>query len=190
MGLVLFGSHAIFLGAFDPRVKVVVAQVPGLDVVGTLIAIAGREGFLGFLGPLADDHVRRNAGAPSAPFPVVAPDGQPSVLATPDWYEWFTASRSYARTGSITRPSRAWHAPRSTRRARSSTSVAPKPLLIVAAVRDSLVPIDLVRSTFARAGEPKELVELDCGHFEVYPGGTHHEVAADAATEWFTAHLA
>jgi cephalosporin-C deacetylase-like acetyl esterase len=26
------GAHAVFLGAFDPRVKVVVAQVPGLDV--------------------------------------------------------------------------------------------------------------------------------------------------------------
>ena len=90
------GAHAIFLGAFDPRVKVVVAQVPGLDVVGTLIAVAGREGFDGYLPVLVEDHARRNAGEPSAPFPVVAPDGQPSVLATPDSYEWFMASRSKA----------------------------------------------------------------------------------------------
>ena len=40
-------AHTIFLGAFDPRVKVVVAQVPGLDVVMTLISIAGLEGFDG-----------------------------------------------------------------------------------------------------------------------------------------------
>ncbi len=90
------GAHAVFLGAFDPRVKVVVSQVPGLDVVGTLIAIAGREGFVGYLGALADDHARRNAGEPSAPIPVVAPAGEPSVLATPDSYDWFIASRSYA----------------------------------------------------------------------------------------------
>ncbi len=90
------GAHAIFLGAFDPRVKVVVSQVPGLDVVGTLVKIAGREGFLSYLGPLAEDHARRNNGEPSAPFAVVAPEGEPSVLATPDSYEWFTASKSYA----------------------------------------------------------------------------------------------
>jgi X-Pro dipeptidyl-peptidase (S15 family) len=31
------GAHVIFLGAFDPRVKVVVSQVPGLDVFSHLI---------------------------------------------------------------------------------------------------------------------------------------------------------
>jgi hypothetical protein len=47
----------------------------------------------------------------------------------------------------------------------------------------------LVRDAFRRAGEPKKLVELDCGPFEVYPGGSHHDAAADAATEWFTTHV-
>ena len=59
----------------------------------------------------------------------------------------------------------------------------------MAAVDDSLVPIHLVRDTLGRAGAPKELVELDCGHFDVYPDGTHHDAASDAATEWFTTHL-
>ena len=72
MGVVVFGCGTISLGTFDPRVNVVVSQVPGLDVVGTLIAIAGREGVDGYLGALVDDHARRNAGGPSAPFPVVA----------------------------------------------------------------------------------------------------------------------
>ena len=69
------GGHAVFLGAFDPRVKAIVAQVPGLDVIDVLITLAGREAFLGYLSALVDDHVRRNAGEPSAPIPVVAPAG-------------------------------------------------------------------------------------------------------------------
>jgi fermentation-respiration switch protein FrsA (DUF1100 family) len=183
------GAHAIFLGAFDPRVKVVVAQVPGLDAVGTLIAIAGREGFDGYLPVLAEDHARRNAGERSAPFPVVAPGGEPSVLATEDSYEWFMASRSEApnwfNQTTLESVSRAAEYKASA----FIELVAPKPLLLVAAVNDSLVPIELVRDAFGRAGEPKKLVELDCGHFDVYPGGTHHEEAAGAAQEWFTTHL-
>ncbi len=183
------GAHAVFMGAFDPRVKVVVSQVPGLDVVGTLISIAGRDGFVGYLGLLADDHARRNAGEPSASIPVVAPEGEPCVLSTPDSYEWFMASRSYAPNwlNHTTLESVA-------RAAEYKASafidlVAPNPLLIVAAVQDGLVPIGLVRDAFERAGEPKKLIELDCGHFDVYPGGTHHDAAAKAATEWFTTHL-
>lgn len=183
------GAHAIFLGAFDPRVNVVVAQVPGLDTVGTLIAMGGREGFDGFLPVLAEDHARRNAGEPSAPLQVVAPGGEPSVLATPDSYEWFMASRSDApnwlNQTTLESVSRAAEYKASA----FIELIAPKPLLVVAAVNDSLVPIELVRDAFGRAGEPKKLVELDCGHFDVYPGGTHHDDAAGAAQEWFTSHL-
>ena len=134
------GAHAIFLGAFDPRVKAVVAEVPGLDVVGTLVAIAGREGFDGYLPVLVEDHARRNAGEPSAPFPVVAPDGEPSVLATPDSYEWFMASRSYApnwlNQTTLESVSRAAEY----KAAAFIDLVAPKPLLVVAAVNDKSGP--------------------------------------------------
>jgi hypothetical protein len=58
-------------------------------------------------------------------------------------------------------------------------------LLVVAACERQLIPIDLVRDAFGRAGEPKKLLELECGHFDVYPGGTHHEDAVSAAEEWF-----
>jgi fermentation-respiration switch protein FrsA (DUF1100 family) len=183
------GAHAVFLGAFDPRVKVVVSQVPGLDVVGTLVAVAGREGLAGYLGPLAEDHARRNAGEASAPIPVVAPEGEPCVLATPDSYEWFMASRSHAPNwlNQTTLESVARAA--EYKAGAFIDLIAPKPLLVVAAVADSLVPIELVRDALSRAGEPKKLIELDCGHFDVYPGGTHHDAAAGAATEWFTTHL-
>jgi uncharacterized protein len=184
------GAHAIFMAAFDPRVKVVVSQVPSLDVVATLVSIAGREGFLSYLGPLADDHTRRNSGEPSAPFPVVAPEGEPSVLATPDSYDWFTRSKSSAPNW-LNQTTLESVARASEYRASAFIDlVAPKPLLMVAAVQDGLIPIEVVREAFGRAGEPKKLLELDCGHFELYPGGTHHDEASKAETEWFTTHLA
>jgi fermentation-respiration switch protein FrsA (DUF1100 family) len=59
---------------------------------------------------------------------------------------------------------------------------------LLAGTNDSLVPIAQLRSAFARAGEPKRLVEVDCGHFDFYPGAPHYERAVSEAAAWFTKH--
>lgn len=183
------GAHALFLGALDPRVKVIAAQVPAVDVIRTFISVVGRTTVDAYLVMMADDHANRNDGNPSAPIPVVAPPGEPCVLATEDSYEFFTASApdapNWLNRTSLESVSRAAEY----KPAAFIDLIAPKPLLVVAAVHDSLVPIDDVREAVGRAGEPKKLIELDCGHFDVYPGGSHHDAAASAATEWFTTHL-
>jgi fermentation-respiration switch protein FrsA (DUF1100 family) len=184
------GGHAVFIGAFDPRVKVIVAQVPGLDVVDVLMTLAGREAFLGYLGALVDDHARRNAGEPSAPLPVVAPAGELSVFPTSDAYEFFTRSAADAPNWLNQTTFESVARAAEYKPAAFIDLVAPKPLLLIGAIDDSIIPIAQIRAAFARAGEPKKLIELPCGHFEVYPGGTHHDEAADAATQWFTTHLA
>jgi fermentation-respiration switch protein FrsA (DUF1100 family) len=184
------GGHAVFIGAFDPRVKTVVAQVPALDLADVLMTLAGREAFLGYLSALADDHARRNAGEPSMPIPVVAPVGELSVLPTPDSYEFFTRSAADAPNWLNQTTFESVARAAEYKPAAFIDLIAPKPLLLIAAIDDSIIPIAQLRSAFARAGEPKKLIELPCGHFEVYPGGTHHDEAADAATEWFTTHLA
>jgi poly(3-hydroxyalkanoate) synthetase len=55
-------------------------------------------------------------------------------------------------------------------------------------VMHAIVPPDAIRSGFARAGEPKRLLEIEGGHYSVYVGPGADE-AARAATEWFTEHL-
>jgi hypothetical protein len=35
-------------------------------------------------------------------------------------------------------------------------------------LRDSVIAPEVQPEVFKRAGEPKELLELDCGHFDVY----------------------
>ena len=179
------GGHAMFVGAMDPRVKAVVAQAPAIDIARSLISLAGKDGFDAYLSLLAGDHAARNAGEPGGRIPVVAPEGQPSVLSTPDSYAWFTASKATAPnwvdTTTLESVARmAEYVP-----AGFIDLIAPKPLLIIAGTTDSLIPIALVRAAFARAGEPKKLVEIDCGHFDFYPGMAHHAHAAREATTWF-----
>jgi cephalosporin-C deacetylase-like acetyl esterase len=47
------GGHALFVGALDPRIKAIVAQVPALSVARSLIGFVGAEGFAGFLAAFA-----------------------------------------------------------------------------------------------------------------------------------------
>jgi hypothetical protein len=46
-----------------------------------------------------------------------------------------------------------------------------------------------IRNAFARAGEPKRLLEIDGGHYAIYTGPGADQTG-QAATEWFTEHLA
>ena len=153
-------------------------------------ALAGREGFDGYLRLLAEDHAARNAGGAGGEIPVVAPEGEPSVLATPDSYAWFNTSGAKDAPNWLNRTSLesvarlAEYAP-----AAFIDLISPKPLLVLAARGDTLIPIDQVRAAFSRAGEPKKLVEFDGGHFDLYPGEPCHELALAEATAWFKAHL-
>jgi len=66
--------------------------------------------------------------------------------------------------------------------------VSPRPLLMILARGDAIIPSASIRSAFARAGEPKRRLETEGGHYTVYTG-SGADTAAQAATEWFTEHL-
>jgi fermentation-respiration switch protein FrsA (DUF1100 family) len=66
--------------------------------------------------------------------------------------------------------------------------IAPTPLLVVAMSGDTVTPIDDLRAAYARAGEPKQLVELPGGHFDVY--GIHRATVAGLAAAFLSQHLA
>jgi uncharacterized protein len=48
--------------------------------------------------------------------------------------------------------------------------ISPKPLFMVVALQDSILDPQLQLKVFDTAGEPKELLKLDSGHFGVYQG--------------------
>jgi len=183
------GGHAMFVGAFDPRVKAIVAQAPAIDVARSLVALAGRAGFDQYLAMLAGDHAARNAGQQSGRIAVVTPPEQPSVLGSPDSYAWFTsfgeAAPNWVSTTTLESLARmAEYQP-----AAFVDLIAPKPFLMLAATGDALIPIEQARAAMARAGEPKKLVEIDCGHYDFYEGRPQFHRACEEATGWFVKHL-
>ena len=184
------GAHAIVVGALDPRVRVVVTQVPAIDIPRSLMALIGRDGFAGLLQLLADDHAARNSGAEGAAIPVVAPTGETSFLPRSDAFDWFTQTgktiaprwlnqislESIARCAEYV-PDSLIHL------------VAPKPLLIQAATGDSLIPLELTKGAFAQAGEPKRLEVYNCGHFDPYAVEPWHSQFVAGQLAWLKEHL-
>jgi hypothetical protein len=183
------GGHAMFVGSLDPRIKAIVAQAPAISVARSLIGLVGETGFAQYLGLLADDHAARNAGGAGKRIPVVAPEGEPSVLSTPDSHAWFM--RTGAAAGSWINETSLESVARMAEYLPASLIgvVGAKPLLLIAGVNDSLIPIQQVREVHATAPEPKALVEYPCGHFDFYDGMHYHRRAAEQATAWFARHL-
>lgn len=67
--------------------------------------------------------------------------------------------------------------------------IAPRPLLLIAAGDDRLVPPEDCRSLFDKAGEPKKLVVLPgVGHYEVYSRPAFDDVMRETSA-WFRQYL-
>ena len=68
--------------------------------------------------------------------------------------------------------------------------IAPRPVLLITAADDRLVPPEESRSLYDHAGEPKKLVVLKgYGHYDVYAEPAFGEVMA-ATLDWYGEHLA
>jgi len=69
--------------------------------------------------------------------------------------------------------------------------ISPRPLLIVDGGRNALHPIDEARSLYARAREPKELIEIAAGqHLDwIQPGDPLYATTVPRIIDWFRQHL-
>lgn len=183
------GGHALFVGALDPRIKTVVVQVPALNIPHALIALITKPVFDGLLGMLAHDQAVRNSGGERGWLPVVNEPGQPAFLAASDAYEWFTSSAALAPSWvnrisleSIARA--AEYVPDA-----FIELISPKPLLMQVATKDSLIPHQLARQAFHRAGEPKRMEVFECGHFDPYTVEPWHSQFLEGQVRWLKEHL-
>ena len=66
--------------------------------------------------------------------------------------------------------------------------IAPRPLLVVIGLKDSILPAALAKAVYAKAGEGKEMLELDCGHFDAYHGEVF-EINIKAQIEFLKKHM-
>ena len=67
--------------------------------------------------------------------------------------------------------------------------ISPTPLLMVLAEHDSLIPVELARAAFDRAGDPKKFQVIPWGHFEVYDTEPWFSDAVSSMVEWYTKYL-
>ncbi|MEZ5233681.1 MAG: alpha/beta hydrolase [Acidimicrobiales bacterium] len=128
-------------------------------------------------------------GRAAAMVPVVA-EGMfdPCALPTPDSWQWFTeAGRTIA-------PS--WRNEVTLRSVEMLTEyepgvyvprISPTPLLMVIGARDHLTVADEALAAYNQALEPKRLLLVEGGHFDVYTEA--FEQTAGAAAGWFAEHL-
>lgn len=187
------GAVAIVVGALDQRVKAVLAQVPACgddppppDADGALFA-ALRETF---------DHGDVN-GTPETtygPIPVVSFDQNsiPSMLPPLTAFRWFIEYGGRYGTlweNSVTSVSPVTKAPM---HPGLCTPHYTAPLLMIIASEDEMpgANSNVARQVFAAAPQPKDLVEIDGGHFGLlyYPGRSFEE-ASNAQKDFLAKYL-
>ena len=66
--------------------------------------------------------------------------------------------------------------------------MSPTALLMLPAEKDSLLPLAALMAAYEKAGEPKKLVTMPIGHYEVYEDPWRTE-AIDQAVAWYNMHL-
>jgi hypothetical protein len=181
------GGHAIVLGATDRRLKCIVAQVPTISGFEQGLRRIPPENVAAIEEMFADDDRAQLRGESPRRQAIVSDD--PSIPAS---YRARDAIDFYLQPV----PPGAWEnnvTVRSTRAARMYepgqwiARVSPTPLLMVAAMRDTITLTDLELAAYERALQPKRLVTIEGGHFDPYLSQFH--ISSGAAVEWFKQHL-
>lgn len=167
-GTSLGGGHGLTIAADDASLAALVAHVPHVDAIASLASLADPAHTLKLMAAGVRDAFR--AATLREPYYIdnVGHPGDLAMLNSEDSYEGMLSllspgepfdNRCAARialTFAFYRPI-----------VRAAKIDAPT--LIVAAIQDSLIPIEAVRKTAARIPDCK-LVELDCPHFAPYTG--------------------
>lgn len=182
------GAHVLHLGAYDRRVRAVVAQVPLINGLANFRRLVRNDRWPATHALFAADREQEAENGTMAYLPVVAKEGQPSALPTPESFAWMT------RVGQARAP--AWRNTQTLRSLELALAydpgssihlVSPTPLLMIVAAADTLTPTDLAVEAYRRAREPKALAWIQGGHFDAYD--TEFERSSALASDWFRQHL-
>jgi uncharacterized protein len=189
----LSGGAVIAAGAVDPRVAAVVAQVPACGAATPPHDPDGSV-FDSTCRPFLDFHGSAQAVTRKGPMPVVSFDqaGTPSLLTPLTAYRWFIEYGGRHGTNWVNQASVV--APNEPARWQPVLCAAhlQAPSLFVIASDDEMPGADpeVARMAFANAPQPKEVCEIEGGHF----GLLHHpsalfELASSAERSFLLRHL-
>ncbi|WP_175831311.1 alpha/beta hydrolase [Burkholderia cepacia] len=182
------GGHAIVLGATDRRLKAVVSQVPTISGYQQGLRRVSPDALPALEELLNEDERAQFRGEPPRYQALASAD--PAIPAA-------YRSQDAVDFNLQPMPEGAWENKvtiRSTRWARMYepgqwiTRVSPTPLLMIVAREDKATPTDLALSAYEQALEPKKLVLIPGGHYDLYQ--SQGAAARNAAIAWFEEHLA
>jgi hypothetical protein len=194
-GSSMSGGHALAIAAHDPRVKAVVAQAAPIDIHEMMRQSVGDEEFFQMEELAVRERVRRMREGGEVYAPNAVPPGYHGGFAfQPDAgsYGFFPvrnpeSAPSYRNEMTMSSLEAILeYAP-----GLSIELIAPRPLLIISPSKDVNVSPETLRAAYARAGEPKRLLEVDGNHYSIYPTGhgENFEQVVKAGTDWFVQHL-
>jgi len=177
------GGHVLQAGAMDPRVAAVVSQAPfisGWELIG------GWPNGAELIAQTVAEREARSAGAEPAVMPVVNTPDQPAALPGNDGYVYFTATGGPTWKNEVTLSS--FEMVRAHEPALWIARIAPRPLLMIVAEEDLVTPTAHALAAFERAEEPKRVVMVPGGHFDVYSGAGFDTATAETVS-WLKAQL-
>lgn len=194
------GGHVLVVGVIDRRVKCVVAQVPTISgwrntlrrfPGDTLSTIQGRfnadrqarfRGEAPAMVPITTDLNATDLGAQTANRSNAVEHGGN------DGGKWFRATASERLStwrNEITLRSAEMYAdyePGS-----YIDRIGPTPLLMITADGDTLTPTDEILAAYERTREPKRILIVPGGHYDLY--GSQRSTGIAAARDWLVQHL-
>lgn len=177
------GGHVLQAAALDPRVSCVIAQAPFISG-SALMALRPDEAE--FVAALYAEREARSAGAAPTLIPVVATGDDPAALPGEDGYAWFTRTGGPTWKNEVTLSS--FEAVRAYEPGWWIGQISPRPLLMIVATEDVVTPTAHAEAAFERAGQPKWLVRVPGGHFDVYSGAGFDQ-ALSVSIAWLREHL-
>jgi fermentation-respiration switch protein FrsA (DUF1100 family) len=188
------GGHVLVVGAVDRRVRCVVTQCPTISGWRNILRRCPGDELAALRGRFDADRAAVFKGQPPGRAPIL-PDlvltGGDKDAFPPvgnrglDWFGGMRADRLAS-----------WHNELTLRSLEMYTEydpgsyvsrIAPTPLLVIAGSQDTLTPTDEILAAFNDAREPKKLLILDGGHYDLY--GIGRAAGIDAAADWFRCHL-
>lgn len=181
------GGIATHAATVDRRVKAIVAQAPSLMNAETRRAMdPARWSAVGAF--LEADRIARHETGVINTLPVVASEGEPCALPGEESREFFASASAAAPTWRNEITVESIEKIREFDPVSLIHMLAPTALLVIAARSDSLIPLAALTQAVERAGEPKRIVILPVGHFEVY-ADPWFSTAVDEAIGWFRTYL-
>lgn len=172
------GGHVVPVAARDGQVAAVISQGAAMDGLAALLEIARYAG-VGQLLRLTGHGLRDLAGAllgrEPHRIPVVGPPGSLAAITAEGAETGYrsimgpTFRNEMCARGAVIIP------------LNRPVTAAPKlraPIFLVVADRDNIAPPAAVRAVAAKAGAGAEVLELSCGHFDIYSGEMFERSAA------------